>query len=391
MRWWLVVWILAFVATGAYGQSVNARKKELQDLRRSIVNTQKQLESLRKQERSERNNISAYTKRRHRISAFIVELQQQLQRLEDSAAVVRTQIRSTAAALSEAEQAYNQAANALLRFKAEHRGNLRMPSSTRPLFRSLSAELSRYRKTMLNLKDSLHRQQSLLNQYSEVRSTAIQAQSRQEQSLKASIQESTRALSTIRKNKQSAEAELRKKQHSVAKLRAIIAEQVAAAARKERAEREARRRKQRSTEEQRSAPETTEPTPGFAARSLPWPTSSRKILHGYGAYKSPETGSTLDNPGIDIATPVGSSVRAVAAGTVSSVTWLPGFGSLVIIDHGNGIRTVYANLSSVAVGKGAKVKAGTPLGASGENIDGASVHFEVWHGKARQDPRRYLK
>lgn len=115
------------------------------------------------------------------------------------------------------------------------------------------------------------------------------------------------------------------------------------------------------------------------------------MIHGYGAYKNSETGTTLDNPGIDIAAPQGSPVSCVASGKVSSVTWLPGFGSLVIVDHENGIRTVYANLASVNVSQGSRVKQGTLIGKSGENMDGALVHFEIWNGRNRLNPLTYLR
>ena len=81
----------------------------------------------------------------------------------------------------------------------------------------------------------------------------------------------------------------------------------------------------------------------------------------------------------------------VAKGQVSTVTWLPGFGSLVIVDHQNGFRTVYANLASVAVGRGSTVSQGTRIGASGSNLDGDLVHFEIWIDGKRINPLTYLR
>ncbi|MBK7034100.1 MAG: M23 family metallopeptidase [Ignavibacteria bacterium] len=73
------------------------------------------------------------------------------------------------------------------------------------------------------------------------------------------------------------------------------------------------------------------------------------------------------------------------------MTWLSGYGSLVIVDHGNGFRTVYANLATVSVKSGSSVQSGTVVGSSGENIDGKLVHFEVWYGRERQNPLTYLR
>jgi murein DD-endopeptidase MepM/ murein hydrolase activator NlpD len=107
--------------------------------------------------------------------------------------------------------------------------------------------------------------------------------------------------------------------------------------------------------------------------------------------KNSSTNTVFDNPGIDIAAKNGSPAYAAAPGTVSLVHWLPGYGSLVIVNHGKGIRTVYANLSSVNVKKGQAVNTGTQVGKSGESVDGEFLHFEVWSGSTRHDPTKYLK
>ena len=51
--------------------------------------------------------------------------------------------------------------------------------------------------------------------------------------------------------------------------------------------------------------------------------------------------------GIDIAVPLGTAVRAAAAGTVIYAGWMGGYGNLVVVDHGNGLATAYAHNSSL--------------------------------------------
>lgn len=389
MRKWLMVGLLVIASslTGTGQSSVSKKKAELESLQQSIRATQKRLNDLQRNERSMRNDISGYSRQRHRINTFILRLRNELGMLEDSAAVLREQTNATLSALERATTAYNRAIHELLVFEAEHSGDVHTKPSVRPLFQSLSRSVTQYRNTMNSLRDSLALQRNLLQSYSATQTSLLGVQSAQEHQLSKNISARTRELTAIRKDKQRTTQELRNKQNSVRRLKAIIAKQVADELRKAR-EKESRERKRSNTT---PPPVTHEPTHGFPANSLPWPTSGRKILHGYGTYRNEQSGSTLDNPGIDISAPVGSSVRAVASGTVSSVTWLPGFGSLVIIDHGNSVRTVYANLATVTVGKGAKVGPGAALGTSGENIDGALVHFEVWNGKVRQNPMRYLR
>ncbi|MCS7302776.1 MAG: peptidoglycan DD-metalloendopeptidase family protein [Candidatus Kapabacteria bacterium] len=115
------------------------------------------------------------------------------------------------------------------------------------------------------------------------------------------------------------------------------------------------------------------------------------ILRGYGEYRHPLTGVKAYNPGVDIAVPAGTSVRAAAAGRVMSVQWLPAMNTVVIIEHSNSVRTVYGNLEHAAVRSGMQVSAGQPIGTSGESLSGAFVHFELWRGKERLDPTFVLR
>lgn len=124
---------------------------------------------------------------------------------------------------------------------------------------------------------------------------------------------------------------------------------------------------------------------------LIWPTNNRSISKYYGESKNPETNTVFDNPGIDISASVGSPVIASATGVVSLIHWLPGYGTLIIINHGAGVRTVYANLSTVNVKKDQSVKQGAVIGKTGKTVDGASLHFELWQGSSRLNPLGYLR
>ena len=127
-------------------------------------------------------------------------------------------------------------------------------------------------------------------------------------------------------------------------------------------------------------------------RSLSWPVSSRRIVQGYGEQRNQELGTVTMNLGVDIGASSGSAVTAAEAGTVASVSSLPGYGSIVIISHGGGLHTVYAELAGVSVSRGSKVKRGSVIGTSGQNPElGPIVHFEVWKGRARQNPLRWLR
>jgi murein DD-endopeptidase MepM/ murein hydrolase activator NlpD len=95
--------------------------------------------------------------------------------------------------------------------------------------------------------------------------------------------------------------------------------------------------------------------------------------------------------GIDIAAPAGTPIHAVASGTIIFAGWMGGYGNMVIIDHGGGIATAYAHMSSIWVG-GGSVGQGTSIGGVGTtgSSTGNHLHFEVRVNGQAVDPMGYL-
>jgi murein DD-endopeptidase MepM/ murein hydrolase activator NlpD len=116
--------------------------------------------------------------------------------------------------------------------------------------------------------------------------------------------------------------------------------------------------------------------------------------HITGTFGEPRPGHT--HKGLDIATPVGTPVGAAAAGTVFSVGTLPGYGNVVIIDHGRGTMTRYGHLSKIEASVGQRVGQGDVIGLSGGakgapgagDSTGPHLHFEVRRGGRPVDPRK---
>lgn len=397
--------LVAAVGTmGAQG-SVDAQRRELDRMKRSIEQTRTRITALNRKESSAMRSLTSVQRQRHQLAVFIGSLEHDLAALQDSAQVLEQQIRTTQSSLERVEVAYGAATRRLLalraRYPAEHR------AGTEALFRSMSATVAAHRRSMQSLEDSLKAQQSVLDDVVGTQAYVLAEKTREQRRLASTITASQRELEKLRSDKTKLKSELASKQKSARSMRTIISGLVAKEERrrKEQAERRAeeqrqaeQRRRQRTpagtaTPPARTAPSTPEPPTraAFGAGSLPWPVASRTILHGYGTYTNEASGTVFDNPGIDIACPVGSTVSCAGNGTVSSIQWLPGFGSVVIVDHGNGMRTVYANLAGVSVKQGAAVRTGSPIGTSGESVDGAFMHFEVWKGRERTNPATYLR
>lgn len=98
--------------------------------------------------------------------------------------------------------------------------------------------------------------------------------------------------------------------------------------------------------------------------------------------------------GIDLATynETTPPVKAAKGGTVTVSLDKTGYGNYITIDHGNGLETLYAHLSSVNVSSGQTVNAGTHIGNVGEtgNANGIHLHFEIRVNGSPKNPRKYI-
>ena len=129
--------------------------------------------------------------------------------------------------------------------------------------------------------------------------------------------------------------------------------------------------------------------------SLPRPVSGAfRITSPFGRHSLPELPDVVyDNPGIDAQTSAGASAQAVYGGKVSGVYVIPGFSTVVIVNHGN-YYTVYGNIASPAVKVGDSVKQGQNLGKLAVDEDDSShsaIHFEVWRNRDKLNPSEWIR
>ncbi len=123
-----------------------------------------------------------------------------------------------------------------------------------------------------------------------------------------------------------------------------------------------------------------------------FPTSGR-ITSGFGSRIGPRTGRLEKHTGWDIATSMGSLVRATAPGVVQTAGWTSiGYGMHIIIDHGYGIKTLYGHLSKLLVNPGREIQIGDVIGLVGStgNSTGPHLHYEVRINNTPINPGPYL-
>jgi septal ring factor EnvC (AmiA/AmiB activator) len=128
------------------------------------------------------------------------------------------------------------------------------------------------------------------------------------------------------------------------------------------------------------------------AGRLDWPAAG-EVIRSFGPAIHPEFKTVTENNGIYISAPVGTPVRAVAEGTVEFADDLPGFGLCIIVDHGGGYYTLYANLARVYVVRGSPVARGEVVAEVGQSLDRRQpqLYFEIRRGRTPLDPAEWLE
>lgn len=225
----------------------------------------------------------------------------------------------------------------------------------------------------------------------EARKTAEKARKEAERAEKEKQRQLREKAEQERKEKEKAEKEARK-------------------AAKKRTHAEARNRRSRKKGGSTYTEPTKSPTPAstkkaptngpgsnFAAMKglLPRPVDGHfRVTSQFGRHALPDLPDVMyDNPGVDIEVSDGATAKAVYGGKVSGVYSIPGFATVVIVNHGN-YYTVYGNLAGAGVKVGDNVKAGQSLGKVASDPDNrglGSLHFEVWKNREKQNPMSWIR
>ncbi len=236
------------------------------------------------------------------------------------------------------------------------------------------AVVGRVRELRDEVKRTVTRLRTAKDRIKAARDT-IAAQEQALASARAAVQSRQSALASARGGRVAALAKIRKHEQeldgSVAAIQGKIASQLQGMS---------------------SVPLAAGPIQAGNGSGLIWPVSG-PVVSGFG----PRTiqGHYEFHPGIDIAVPSGTPIRAAAAGTViftEPEASSGGYGNYTCIDHGGGLSTCYAHQESFAVSAGEHVSQGQTIGISDCTgyCFGPHVHFEVRINGAVTDPMGYL-
>ena len=387
--------------------AIRLKQGELEKIQQDIRTYEARLAESRKAERNTLERLDLYDRQTSLIRKVVSHLSAEIADNKQGIEAAKTHLRTEEERLAHVKRTYARyLVSAYKRGKSHDSELLLTSTSLNQMFirsKYLKAFTGRQKSEAEEIRQRQERVQAqktaLETQVMKQKST-VSAKQNEEQTLKRKSVEHKELLDQVRKDKSEYQAELKRKQAAAAKIERFIADLI-------------ERERIRHREEGRSRGNSSTGTANTGVHSrgdiaelpgkpisqtafgrlkgrLPWPLAKGRLATGFGDQVNPKLGTVIPSNGIDIETSPGDAVRVVADGVVSLVSFIAGYGNLLIVFHDDGFRTVYARLSSIAVKEGQRVKAGQAIARSAVNATGTQVHFEVWRERNKQNPLSWL-
>lgn len=408
-----------------YGQSVDAKKQELDSLRALIKETEQQLKKNQKEEKQTLSTIELYTKQGYLLSKLVAELGGEIKNKTQAIELLSKQRETISARIDSLRDRYRSyvvtvykgipdnewvyifSSSSLTEAAYRYHVLKRITRSGKLLLSGLQSE----QKNLIQLASKLENEKKL-------KETLLTDRNNEEKELNDKIKERKTLLTKIKKDNAALKKDLETKKQNEKLIAKLIDKLIAAEAkrkqeyeaelaRKMKAEEELAAKKNKETKPETKPKETVtkkpEPEEKTDYYNLPgnaeftklkgkmmWPVKQGVVIRKFGENKNEKLKTVTLNYGIDIQSKAASDVMSVHDGVVSVIDWLPGYGSVVIISHSQDYRTVYGHMNNISVKEGEKVSKGAVLGKVGESAEGYILHFQVWNDRDNQNPEIWL-
>jgi septal ring factor EnvC (AmiA/AmiB activator) len=391
---------LHLIQAQSTSREISKKEKELAKLRSEIEAFELRLKESEKRERSTLEHLDNLERQANLIWHLIKKLKEQEQQITNDIHDAKSSIGELEQQLESLRSHYAKYVRSVYKYGRVYDIELLFSSNSINQLYIRIAYLKRFSEqrakdlqTVLQKKADLEQQNDRLQQSLDHERRLLAEKTSEESSLKRKASQRQKTLAEIRKDKRVYQQELKRKNEAVREIEKLIAELIEKdRLRKEREAAAARERGRLAVEPTRPPKPEPEAAESFAAQKgrIRWPVSSGTISSRFGNQVHPVLKTVTQNTGVDIQVRSGSDVLAVADGEVSILSFIPGFGNVIILNHYNGFRTVYAHLSEITVVEAQKVKAGEAIAKSGESVQGPVLHFEIWKEREKQNPELWL-
>ena len=390
----IAVILLFICATGMaqtedLDKSINSQSKRLEELRKEIDRLNNKINKTASDEKATHKQIQQLDKQIAMVTQLKRELQKERRLKEDQISLLEQTIQTTDQKIRVMKDRAAKRAVRSYKMGKDRDIDLLLTSGdiNQALRRSmyLSAVNRAERETMSTLlkmiSDNKNHQSNLTRRLGEVKKNLHEEE---ETSRQISLQQRNKEnqLKKLKDDRQAMEQEVKSKQSAAKKIEGMIQDLE-------------KQKQERLRELARQRGMTMEQAKGEFAKyqgKLSWPVQGT-LVGRFGPQRNEKLGTVINNPGIDVAAPKGRPVRAVLDGIVVAITWIPGYGNTMIVDHGDSYYTVYAHIDNIQVNINGYILRDQIIAQVSDtgSLDGARLHFEVWKGKDKVDPLQWLK
>lgn len=367
-------------------QSIKEKEAEIssaKDEKKALADGKANVESIKKQLESSKSNLSAYVSQ---LDSQVEEIEANIDSLNNQITDKEAQIEETKADLAEAIDIKNtQYANMKKRVQAIYEQGDGFYMELILNCGGLADFLNRmdYVEDMSKYDDNMFKEYAQTVEYVTLCEQQLEAEEEVLEETKAAAQADREAVEELIGQKQaeirSVEEEITDKERAIREYEAEIAEQNAVIGELE---------KVLAAEKSTLANMRV-----YDGGKFCWPAPSyTKISSDYGYRSDPFTGIQKFHNGVDMAAPGGSNILAAYDGTVVSASYSSSMGNYVMIDHGDGLITIYMHASKVLVSAGQDVSRGDVIalvGSTGRST-GNHLHFTVRNNGEYVSPWNYI-
>lgn len=401
---------------------IKEKNQELDGIRNEITSLEKELRSISNKEKQSAETIEKFNRQNFLINKLISSLKQEELKKDNDIKSLQREISRLEKEETRLKDNYANYVRSLYKGISKNEWSYLIGAE------SIQQAVLRYyylrrfsaqrKKDLVYLEENRLAQistQKVLQKEKKEKTVLRNAKESEEKNLTQKISERKKILTQLKKNKTLITRDIASKKQAEKVIRSLITrliEKEEARKREEARRREEQRKKELAKTDSKKS---TFPTPkaptkivetedfitpeditqGFSSFSnlrgrLGWPVKRGSVMRKFGENKNPKLNTVTLNYGIDIEVKGDYSVFSVGEGVVSAIDWIPGYGSVLILTHKDGYRTVYGHLDRISVNEGEKVTRGQVIGQVGESLEGYILHFEIWNQRKNQNPEVWL-
>lgn len=388
--------LLSFATTLAQSDAeIKKRQQELQKLRNEISAYEKKLSESEKREKLTLDRLDDLEKQATLLRGLVRKLREEERQISNDVVKARGSITDLEEQLQFLKSHYAGYVRSVYKHSRVYDLELLFSSSSiNQLYirieylKRFSEQRAKDLLQILQKKGELEQENNRLQKSLDAERRLIAEKTREEKSLQRKSSDRQQTLKQIRRDKKVYAQELNRRKAAIKEIEKLIASLI-----EEERTRKEREAAARDRDRLGGVPAVVpEPIGTFSQKrgNLRWPVRSGYIASRFGNHVHPVLKTVTENTGIDIAVDVGTDVIAVAEGEVSVIKFIPGYGNVMIMNHYDGYRTVYAHLSDIFVSEQQRVREGEIIARSGDSIAGSMLHFEIWKDRDKHNPETWL-